>query len=174
MFSLPATLRTEQDMRKHHRLVVRGIAQGADWMHPPKPERIEIRPHRFILGRTRDADEITGWFVTEDGEALGEFDLVSEQRQNPSKRGWRWFHPLPRPPQPRLTRGDYRRLYEHAVEWIGAHESPGDPMRLSVGMVYAAPDLVGGTQVDFRSDPKRHGLYYPFSAATLKRRAAAK
>ena len=174
-FSLPATLRTKQDMRKHRNAVIRKIADAADMMATPALfSRIEILPHRSVLGQSPDKDEITGWYVTDDGEAMGYFDLVRPQRQNPSKRGWQWFDPLPMPPQPRLTRDDYRRLHEHAVEWIGAHDNPGDPMRLSVGVVYAVPDLVGGTQVDFRYDPKRKGLYYSLSAATLKRRAAAK
>lgn len=95
-------------------------------------------------------------------------------RANPAKRGSRWFSPLPKVPQPRLTREDYRRLHEHAVDWIGAHDAPGDPMRLSVGMVYTVPDLAGGTDVDFRSDPMRRGIFYSFSADVLKRRAAAR
>lgn len=166
VFSLPATLRTERDMRQHHRLVVRGITQGADWMHPPKPERIEIQPHRFVLGRTRDTDEITGWSVTEDGEPIGFFDLVRSHRPNPSR-------PV-QPRMPRLTRGDYRALRAHATDWIGAADAPGDPIRLSVGMSESIPDLGGGTYVDFRSDPLRRGLTYYLSPATLKRRAAAK
>lgn len=175
VFSLPATLRTERDMRKYHRLVVRGITQGADWMHPPKPERIEIQPHRFILGRTQDADEITGWSVTEDGEPLGFFDLVRLQRPNPSRRRAPVDLSRPAQPQPpRLTRADYRALLAHATEWINASDAPGDPITLSVGRSYTVPDLVGGTQVEFRSDAFYRGFYYPFSAATLKRRAAAK
>jgi hypothetical protein len=166
VFSLPATLRTERDMRQHHRLVVRGITQGADWMHPPKPERIEIQPHRFILGRTRDTDEITGWSVTEDGEPIGFFDLVRSHRPNPSRPA--------QPRMPRLTRADYRALLAHATDWIGATDNPGDPITLSVGKSYSVPDLVGGTQVEFRSDAFYRGFYYPLSAATLKRRAAAK
>lgn len=174
VFSLPATLRTERDMRKYHRLVVRGITKGADWMRPPAPERIAIQPHRFIHGRTRDTDEITGWSVTMDGEPLGYFDIVWSQRPNPAKPVWRPGARMADPRMPRLTRADYRALLAHATEWIGATDDPGDPITLSVGKSYTVPDLMGGTHVEFRSDPFYRGFYYPLSAATLKRRAAVK
>ena len=123
--------------------------------------------------------EITGWYVTEDGEHLGNFDLVLPEtttRRNPSSAEWPHFGPPRqiRPRFPRLTRKDYQRLLKHAVEWIGAADMPGDTLRLSVGNVHSLPDLGGGTAVEFRSDPLRRGVYYDLSASVLRRRAAAR
>lgn len=94
VFTLPAAIRTEEQMRANHALVARKLAMAADFDGPrsaslrstlrkagrlkplyrPKLD-VEIFPQRFLGGGGRE--EIVGWRVREEGEHLGDFNLVT-------------------------------------------------------------------------------------------------